>query len=147
MNNEISVTKIIVYILIALTVWDGLTTYYGVLSLYVGFDNNVLGNLSAANAAQHITSLIVAVASVTVIICYRHILNYRNSLTRFILYCVFFIDFLTSFYGTASATITTTTGIEGLQWAIVALLAVITTAAPIFLHQVMESTGTKSDFN
>lgn len=147
MEERLNVTKIILGILIALTVWDVLTTYYGTLSAFAGFDNNIMQNLGRANGAQHITSLLFAVAVVTLIICYRHILKFRNWFTRFILYAAFFIDFVTSFYGTASATISVSTGVEGLQWVIVTILAIITTAAPIFLHQVMESTGTQSDFH
>jgi hypothetical protein len=45
-----AVTKFILAVLIALTSWDVVTTYYGAVSVFVGFNTDVGANLGASTA-------------------------------------------------------------------------------------------------
>lgn len=132
-----SVTKIVMAVLITLTCWDVVTSYYGAVSIFVGFSTDINRNLSVATPAQHVSALLMAIILITYILSYRHILRGKNAITTGILYVGFVIDFLTSLYGTASATIPTTGQSNILQWGIVAFLSIAATASPILINQVL----------
>lgn len=138
-----AVTKFVLAVLIALTSWDVVTTYYGAVSVFVGFNTDVGANLGAATPAQHLTALLIAITLITIVLCYKIILRNKNSITTSILYVGFVIDFLTSLYGTASATISTVGEGAILQWGLVIFLSIASTAGPILIHQVLEGTGSE----
>lgn len=136
-----TVTKFVLAVLIALTSWDVVTTYYGAISVFVGFSTDVGSNLASATIAQHVTSLLIAITLITIVLCYKIILQNKNIITTSILYTGFAIDFLTSLYGTASATISLGAQGEILQWGLVIFLSIASTAGPILIHQVVSGTG------
>lgn len=119
-----------------LVIWDVLTTYYGTLSLFTGTGYDVSDRLRSAEQFQHIVSIIFSVALIVFILSYRIIFDSQNMITRGILVVGFLYDFATSFYGNGEAVGMNYS--DPKQIAIILLLAIMTTSAPILINQVIE---------
>lgn len=133
------INRIIVGVLVLFIGWDVTTTYYGAISSFTGrFSVDVVDNLSKATPAQHATSLLVAIMLIILILLYKHIFASKNKITLALLYTGFAIDFITSLYGTASATGVIASGGNALSWILVLFLSLGATASPLLIHQVME---------
>jgi hypothetical protein len=135
-------TKTIFSILIGLIIWDVFTTYYGTISIFTGTGVNIFQKLGNAPIAVQAVSLVFSVGLITFILCYKYILSANNFITKATLFIAFVYDFGTSIYGTASAL-----GVIGshtstpAMWAIILLTAIMSTGAPLLLHQVKEGLG------
>lgn len=133
--------KAVVGVLIVLIAWDVITTYYGTLSVFAGSSADVGSKLTSTPGTVHIVAIIFAIALITFILSYKHILRANNTITKGTLIVAFVYDFATSIYGTASALGVVGGGaIESTlpQWAIILLLAIMATSAPLLIHQVLE---------
>lgn len=136
-----SVMKVVIGVLILLIGWDVVTTYYGTLSIFVGTSANVSSKLSGTSLTVHVVAIIFAIALITFILSYKHILRANNAITKGTLFVAFIYDFGTSIFGTASALGvigSRTNGSTPAQWAIIFLLAIMATSAPLLIHQVLE---------
>ena len=128
-------------LLIALASWDVVKTYYGAVSVFVGFNTDLGPNLTRATPAHNITAVLVAVTLITIVLCYKITLRNKNTIATSILFVGFITDFLTSLQGTAATTISTVGERAILQWGLVIFLSTASTACPILIHQVLEGTG------
>lgn len=138
--KSMDINRIIVSVLVMFIGWDVTTTYYGAISSFTGnFSTDVFSNLKNATLAQHATSFLVAVMLIILILLYKHIFQSKNKITLSLLYVGFALDFVTSLYGTASATGVIYTGGNALSWVLVLFLSLGATASPLLIHQVMES--------
>ena len=138
------VMKFVIGVLVVLIGWDVVTTYYGTISLFAGSSPDVFTKLTSVPGVIHVIGIIFAVALITFVLSYKHILRANNTITKGTLFIAFIYDFGTSIYGTASAAgvnSNTTAGDNIIaQWAIILLLAIMATGAPLLIHQVMEGT-------
>jgi hypothetical protein len=133
------ITKIIVSALVVFICWDVVTTYYGAVSSFTSdYSGDVMQTLSNATTVQHVTSILIASMLIILILCYKKIFIAKNKITLGLLYVGFALDFVTSLYGTASATNSIATGGNALSWILVVFLSLGATSAPLLIHQVLE---------
>jgi hypothetical protein len=131
--------KAIMSVCLGLILWDVVTTYYGTLSIFTfgAYGNSgVFAHIFNTELIVHIVSVIFAVALICFILSYKAILRADNKITKPILIIAFIYDFTTSFYGTSEAISMDYNNFA--QWAIVLLLAIMTTSAPLLISQIME---------
>jgi hypothetical protein len=135
-----NITKMIVGVLIVLIGWDVITTYFGTVAIFAGQGDGVLKTMANAGGTIHVVAIVFAVSIITFILCYKHILRGNIWFVKGILFVIFIYDFCTSIYGTASALGVSGFGYSGTlpQWAIIFILAVMATGAPLVIHQVLE---------
>ena len=113
-----------------------ITTYYGTLSIFVGnYPHGVFDRIFGTDMMVHVVSIIFAISLIAFILSYRSILKSSNKITIPILVIAFIYDFSTSFYGTAEAIGMDYDNVS--QWAIVLLLAVMTTSSPLLINQIV----------
>jgi len=118
-----NITKVVISVLVVLIAWDIVTTYYGTVSIFSGSSSDVGSKLASVPAVVHIVAGIFSVGLITFILSYKHILRANNNITKGTLFVAFIYDFGTSIYG---------------KWAIILLLAIMATSAPLLIHQVLE---------
>lgn len=135
-----SVTKFVIGIMILLIGWDTVTTYFGTVSIFTNEGDGFFSRLLNAELMVHIMAFIFSISIVTFILCYKHILRGDIVYIKGVLLVVFLYDFATSIYGTATAV-----GVFGYrgngtfaEWAIILMLSVMATGAPLVIHQILE---------
>ena len=126
----------LIAILIMLIAWDVATTYYGTLSIFSTGGAGVLDRVFQTDFFIHLVSLVFAIGLIVFILAYRIILNSQNKITMGILGVAFLYDFGTSFYGTSQAVGMKEPNIP--QLAIVFLLSIMCTSAPLLIGQIYE---------
>lgn len=130
-------TKVVVGILIGLIAWDVVTTYYGTLAVFSDTSGPVLDRIAHTKPMVHIVSAIFAIAVMVFVLSYRHIFRSHNLITKGVLVGGFIYDFATSIYGTAVA-LEVNRNPTPPQIAIILLLAIMATASPLLINQVLE---------
>lgn len=131
------ITQTILGVLIAFICWDIITTYYGTISIFRG-TGRFFEVLADTPFEIQIVAIMFSIGLITFILSYKHILRANNLITKGLLFVAFVYDFATSIFGTYSLVSTVSITSVPAQGAIIFLLAGMSTASPLLIHQIME---------